>query len=183
MQKIAVFIDRDGVINYDPGHFHKIKELQIFPNVGKAIKLLNQNNIPAIVVTNQAVVARGWITEQQVKNIHNKISKIIAKDNAIVDKFYYCPHHPEADIEKYKKVCTCRKPGPGMFLKAAKKFNLDLKNSYVIGDSFREIEAAKNLKCSSIAVECGRGEFNDSIPDYKVKDLFEAVQLIISRIT
>lgn len=183
MQKFAVFVDRDGVINFDPGNFHKIEELRIFPRVAQAINLLNKNKIPVIIVTNQSVVARGWITEGGVKKINNKIEKILARKNAEITKFYFCPHHPNANLAKYRIVCNCRKPATGMFEKAAQEFDLDIKNSYVVGDSFREIEAAKNLDCKSIAVECGRGEFRDSKPDYKVKDLHAAVKLILSQIS
>jgi len=183
MKRFAVFIDRDGVINYDPGNFHKIEELRIFPRVGEAIKLLNKKKIPAIVVTNQSVVARDWITEGRVKKINNKIQGILAKGSAKITRFYYCPHHPNANLANYRVVCDCRKPATGLFEKAAKEFNIDIKNSYVVGDSFREIEAARNLGCKSIAVECGRSEFRDSRPDYKVKDLYAAVKLILSQVS
>lgn len=183
MRKFAVFIDRDGVINYDSGYFHKLEELKIFPRVGEAIKLLNSQKIPAIVVTNQSVVAKGLIGEPEVDKIHRKISEITLADGGEITKFYYCPHHPEADNPQYRLVCSCRKPGTGMFEQAAKEFDLDLGNSFVVGDSFREIEAARNLKCTSIAVECGASEFRDSKPDYKVKDLYAAVELILSQIT
>ncbi len=183
MKKMAVFVDRDGVINFDPGNFHKIEELKILPRVTQAINILNKYKIPIIVVTNQPVVARGWITESGVEEINNKISSILAKDDAKITKFYYCPHHPNANLPKYRVICKCRKPATGLFEKAAEEFNIDTKKSYIIGDSFREIEAAKNLKCKSIAVECGRSEFRDSKPEYKVKDLYAAVKLILSQIS
>lgn len=181
MKKFAVFIDRDGVINHDPGNFHKIEELKILPKVSQAIRLLNIHKIPAIVVSNQSVVARGWITERQVQEINIKIESILANDKAKITRFYYCPHHPEGIIEKYSIVCNCRKPATGMFEKAAHEFGLDIKRSYVVGDSFREIESAKNLGCKSIAVEGGRSEFGDSKPDHKVKDLYEAVELVVRK--
>ncbi len=179
MKQFAVFIDRDGAINYDPGNFHKIEELKILPRVGQAINLLNAYEIPAIIVTNQPVVARGWITEEGVKAINSKIERILAKDNAKLTKFYYCPHHPEADLVKYRVVCECRKPATALFEKAAVAFGIKLENSYVVGDSFREIEAAKNLGCQSIAVKCGRSDFRDAKADFLVEDLYGAIQLIL----
>ena len=182
MKQLAFFIDRDGVINYDPGNFHKIEELRILPRVAKAIKLLNQHKIPAIVITNQPVVARGWITEAGVKKINIKIKNILRHKGARIDQFYFCPHHPNADLPKYRVVCNCRKPATELFEKAAEEFNIDTKKSYVIGDSFREIEAANNLGCKSIGVECGRSDFRDCQPDYIVKDLYSAVKLILSKV-
>lgn len=182
MKKFAAFMDRDGVINHDPGLFYKIEELKILPRVGQAISLLNTYKIPAVVITNQPVIARGLITEFGVKKINEKIANILTKGGAKINQFYYCPHHPEAKLIKYRVVCDCRKPATGLFEKAAKEFNLDVKNSYIIGDSFREIESAKNLGCKSIAVECGRSEFRDSKPDFRVRDLYAAVKLILSQV-
>lgn len=180
MKKGGVFIDRDGVINHDPGNFYKIQDLKIFSGVVKAVGLLNKHNIPAVVVTNQGVVAKGLITEEGVIEIHNKIQTILSEKGAKIDKFYYCPHHPDGVVQKYSIICNCRKPATGMFEAAAKEFNLDFKKSYVIGDSFREIEVAKTLGCKSIAVECGASVFRNSTPDYRVKDLYEAVKLILT---
>jgi histidinol-phosphate phosphatase family protein len=180
VKQIAVFLDRDGVINYDPGNFHKIEELKILPMVGAAINLLNVRKIPVIVVTNQSVVARGWITEKDVEKINKKIEKVLAKDGARITKFYFCPHHPNADLPRYRVVCDCRKPATGLFKEAAREFNLDLKNSYMVGDSFRDIEAAKEIECKSIGVKSEGSDFRNSKPDYKVKDLYQAAKLIIS---
>jgi len=182
-KKLAVFIDRDGVINRDPGNFHKIEGLQIFPRVEKAIKLFNKYKIPVIVVTNQPVVARGWITEKGVEEIHRKIENILEEYGTNITKFYFCPHHPNANLVEYRVDCECRKPKTRLFKLAAKEFTLDLKKSFVIGDSFRDIESAKNIGCKSIAVESGSSDFRDSKPDYKVKDLYEAAELIISQVT
>jgi histidinol-phosphate phosphatase family protein len=179
MKRLAVFLDRDGVINYDPGNFHKIEELKILPKVADAIKLLNAKDIPVIVVTNQPVVARGWITEGGVEKINNRITQILAKDGAKITKFYWCPHHPDANLLKYRMVCNCRKPKTGLFKKAAHEFNLDTKKSFVVGDTFRDIESAANLGCGSIAVRTGSSDFRNSKPDYKAKDLYGAVKHIL----
>lgn len=180
MKQFAVFIDRDGVINYDPGYFHKIEQLQILPRVAQAISLLNKHDIPAFVITNQSVVARGLLTERGVHQIHRRISAIIKSDNAVISKFYYCPHHPDANISKYKKVCNCRKPATGLFEKAALENSIDITKSFIVGDSFREIEAARKLGCTSIAVRCGSSDFRNYKADHEVDDLYEAVRLILS---
>lgn len=179
MKNIAVFIDRDGVINYDPGNFHKINELVVLPRVGEAIRLLNEKDILSIVVTNQSVIARGWITESELHKIHSKIETHIKKQKAKISKFYYCPHHPEGVVQKYRVVCACRKPEVGMFEQASHDYSIDIPNSYIVGDSYREIEAARKLGCVSIAVLCGRSEFQGLKADYTVSDLYEAVILII----
>lgn len=181
MKNVAVFTDRDGVINFDPGHFHKIDELELFPGVGKAIRLLNINNIRVIVVTNQSVIARGLISERGVINIHKKIQDIIAKDFAFIDKFYFCPHHPDANISKYKKVCNCRKPSTGLFKQAAEEFNIDLEKSFVVGDTYKEIFTARELGCTALGVRCGASEFRNYKPDYLVENLYEAASLIVSQ--
>jgi D-glycero-D-manno-heptose 1,7-bisphosphate phosphatase len=183
MKLLAAFLDRDGVINYDPGNFHKINNLKILPRVAKAIRFLNTNNICVIVITNQPVVARGWITERGVNKINSKIEKILKRDGAKITKFYWCPHHPNANLSQYRIDCDCRKPKTGLFKKAACEFNLNIKKSFVIGDSFRDIESAANLGCKSIAVGSGSSDFRDSKPDFTAKDLYEAAKLIISQIS
>lgn len=180
-KRFAVFLDRDGVINYEVDNLHKISDLKILPRAPQALKLLNKFKIPVIVITNQPVVARGWLTEQGVEKIHYEIERRLAKDGAKIDKFYFCPHHPEADLPKYRVICNCRKPATGLFEKAAEEFGIDLKKSYVIGDSFRDIEAGKKLGATTILVKSGSGDLRESVPDYSVKDLFEAVKLILKK--
>lgn len=180
MKQLAAFLDRDGVICCEVGNLYKIEDIKILPRVSKAINLLNTNKILVIVVTNQPVVARGLITEKGVEKINRKIEELLPKNGAKITKFYFCPHHPEANLPKYRVICNCRKPNTGLFNKAAREFNLDIKRSFVIGDSFRDIEAAKNLNCKSIAVETGSSDFRNSKPNYQVKDLYEAAKLIIS---
>lgn len=183
MKLPAVFLDRDGVINYEVGNLHKIEDLKILPGVGPAIHLLNKKKIPVIVVTNQPAVARGLITEDGVEEINREIEKRLLIDKAIITKFYFCPHHPNADVAEYRMVCDCRKPKTGLFKEATKKFGLDIKKSFVVGDSFRDIEAAKKLGSKSVAVKTGSSDFRKSKPDYIAEDLYEAVKLITLNIT
>jgi len=181
MEKIAVFCDRDGVINKEVNYLHKLEDLEILPRVSKAIKLLNQRQIPIIVITNQPAVAKGLIDEKGIKKIHQKIQQFLAPQGARIDKFYFCPHHPNADLKKYRVECDCRKPNVGLFRKAAKDYNIVLKNSYIVGDTFRDIEAGQELSCKTIAVTSDYSDLRDSKPTFRAKDLYDAVQLILDK--
>ena len=180
-QKFAVFIDRDGTINEEVGNLSKIEDLRIFPLAIKAVKLLNKYKIPAIIVTNQPAVARGLVDEQWLNNTHKEIIAKFKKGGAKIDRIYYCPHHPNANVDKYRVVCECRKPEIGMLKQAAKDFKIDLRESYIVGDSFADIEAGKRAGATAIAVETGSSNFKDSNPHIKVKDLLEAVKLILKK--
>ena len=178
---VAVFLDRDGVINTEVDNLRKLEDLKILPKVPQALKLLNQFGIPAIVITNQPVVARGWLTQKGVREIHQKIAEILGKSGAKISDFYFCPHHPEANLKRYRIVCDCRKPEVGLFKKAAKKYKVDLKKSYIIGDSFRDIEAGKKLGATTIFVKTGTGDLRDSKPGHALKDLYDAVRFILKK--
>lgn len=178
---IVVFADRDGVINKEVDNLRRIEDLGILPHVPQAIKLLNQAKIPFIIITNQPVVARGWLTEEQVIEIHKKLEEILRKRGAKIDGFYFCPHHPNANLKKYRIFCDCRKPETGLFKKAAREHDADLKKSYVIGDSFRDIEAGKKIGATTVFVESGSRDLRGSKPNYSCKDLFEAVRFILKK--
>ena len=177
----AVFIDRDGVINREVDNLKDIGQLRLLPGVATAIRKINQNGILVIVITNQPVVARGWISENELNLIHQEILTRLAKKGAKIDAFYYCPHHPEANLKKYRKKCRCRKPNIGLIQKAVKKYNISIKDSYFIGDTTRDILTAKNVGLKSILVKTGYGgkdkKFNVK-PDYIVNNLYEAANLI-----
>ena len=140
----AIFFDRDGVLNEEIGYLYEIEKFKWIDGAREAIKFCNEKNFLTIVVTNQSGVARGYYTEDDVKKIHNFMQEDLKNFSAHIDAFYYCPHHPESEIEIYKKICDCRKPKPGMILQAAKDFDIDLKNSILFGDSQRDLDAAKN---------------------------------------
>lgn len=181
LRKFAVFIDRDGTIDEDVDNLSKLDDLKIFPQAIAAVKLLNKFKIPAIIVTNQPVIARGWVDEQWLNNIHKEIVARFKGGGAKIDKFYYCPHHPNANLEKYRIICECRKPEAGMLKQGAKDFRVNLKKSYIVGDSFRDIEAGKKVGATTIAVETGSSNFKDSKADVTVKDLYEAVNWILKK--
>ncbi|MBI2596895.1 HAD family hydrolase [Candidatus Daviesbacteria bacterium] len=180
-KKFAVFIDRDGTINLDVDNLSKIKDLTILPNVSKAITLLNKFHIPVIVITNQPVIARGLLTKEGIKKIHREINCRLQKMGAKIDDFYFCPHHPHANIEKYRITCICRKPGTAMYKQAAKDFGVELKKSYVIGNSFRDIDAGKTLGTITISVASNQKGVQNLNSDYSVKNLYQAVELILKK--
>lgn len=148
--KIA-FLDRDGVINYirpNSGYVGSLKLFKWIPGAVKAIKFLNDKNYKVVVVTNQSGVARGFFTIKDVKKIHSYIQKKLKENEAKIDKFYLCPYHKDGIIKKYKKNSSLRKPNIGMFRLTQKKWNIDKKNSFMIGDKKTDIEFAKRAKIS-----------------------------------
>lgn len=144
----AIFLDRDGTINKYVGFLRNIDDFELIEGVAEAIKLINQSGYLAIVVTNQPVIARGEVTWEELNEIHEKMATLLGKEGAYVDGIYICPHHPDKGFEgerpEYKIDCDCRKPKPGLLLQAAKDFNIDLSESYMIGDSHRDVEAGEN---------------------------------------
>ncbi|MBI2075758.1 MAG: HAD-IIIA family hydrolase [Candidatus Aenigmarchaeota archaeon] len=182
--KRAVFLDRDGVINKD---LLTTKRLKIFPNAGRAVKMLNGLGFVVVVVTNQPQIAKGIQRESDIRKINKEIAQRLRKDGARIDAVYYCPHHPEkrTDIpdwaRKYRIKCRCRKPDTGMLLKAKKKFDIDFSSSYLIGDRTVDIKCGKNIGCTTILVKTGHagedGKY-DVKPDYICADIFEAAKFI-----
>lgn len=180
--KRAVFIDRDGTLNVEVGNLRRLSQLRLLPKAAEAVRMLRKKNFLAIIISNQPVVARGWITENDLNRIHTVIGERLARKKVMLDAIYYCPHHPNGKIKKYRKNCLCRKPGTGLIKKAAKKFNISLKNSYFVGDSTRDILAAKKLRIRSILVKTGyAGNDNtfDVKPDFIAKNLYDAVNKYI----
>ncbi len=154
----AVFLDRDGTINEEVEYLSDLKKFKLFPKVAPAIKLLNDYGFKAIVITNQAGVARGYFGKDKVEKIHQEMKRQLREKGAHLDRIYYCPHHPTEGMGKYKKNCWCRKPNPGMLEKAAKDFDLDLGRSYVIGDQLTDIKLGNNAGCQTVLVLTGYGK-------------------------
>lgn len=152
----AVFLDRDGTINEYVGFLRDIDDLKLIDGVAEAIKKINASGYLCIIVTNQPVIARGEVTVPQLEDIHNKMETELGLSGAYIDGIYYCPHHPhkgyEGEIAELKIDCDCRKPKPGMLLKAAENFNIDLGASFMIGDSESDIKAGNAAGCKSILV-------------------------------
>ena len=176
----AVFLDRDGTINEYRGFIKTPEEFELIPGVANAIKRLNETGYLVIVVTNQPVIARGEATTETLTEIHNKMETLLGNEGAYVDAIYYCPHHPhkgyEGEIPELKIECECRKPKPGMILQAAKDFNIDLEESYMIGDSENDILAGNNAECKTILVNKENNDYNQTM---WVDTMSEAVDFIL----
>lgn len=149
----AIFLDRDGTINKYVGFLRNIEDFELLQGVTEAIKIINQSGYLAIVITNQPVIARGEVSEEELQEIHNKMETLLGDLGAYVDDIFYCPHHPNKGFEgervELKYDCDCRKPKPGLLLKAAKKYNIDLSKSWMIGDGVNDVEAGKNAGCKT----------------------------------
>jgi D-glycero-D-manno-heptose 1,7-bisphosphate phosphatase len=175
MNKI-VFLDRDGVINVNRRDYVKSREEFIFlPFVLEAIKLLNQNDFSVMIISNQSAIGRGIITEEILLDIHQKMLKLIQNAGGTIEKIYYCPHKPSDD-------CHCRKPKPGMFLQAKKEFDIDLKQTYFVGDNITDFQAAQNADCKFIFVDTGmydREDIKPYNPEFIAGNLLEAAEYII----
>jgi len=187
--KMAIFIDRDGTINKEVGHLSKLDQFELIDGAGEAIRKINKAGILSIVVTNQPVVARGELTESDLQVIHNKMDTLLGREGAYIDRLCYCPHHPdtgfEGEIKELKFDCDCRKPKIGLFNQAKNLLNIVLEKSWMIGDSARDIQAAKNAGMKSVLVltgYAGNDVRNKVIPDFIAEDLNEAVNLILKEV-
>ncbi len=154
----ACFLDRDGVLIKDVNYLSSPDQVQIFSESIRALKILQENQYKIIVVTNQAGVARGYFSESSIFKVHEEIDRQLLMYGLKIDAYYYCPHHPEGKVEEYSINCDCRKPMPGMILNAVQDFNLDLSNSFLIGDKLSDLLAAKNAGCTGLLVETGHGK-------------------------
>lgn len=142
----AIFLDRDGVINKEKSTYVKtVSELEIFPNVENSVRKLKDAGFLIIVVTNQSAINRGLTNHHNISEIHSNIQEHFKKNNTSIDGFYYCPHRPDEN-------CSCRKPKPGLLLKAADELKIDLKSSWMIGDNDSDVEAAESAGCRSIKI-------------------------------
>lgn len=153
----AVFLDRDGTINIYRDFLRSTDEFELLPGVADAIKKINRSGYLAIVVTNQPIIARGEVTWDKLEEIHNKMETLLGLEGAYIDGLYFCPHHPhkgyKGEIPELKFECNCRKPKPGLLLKAASDFNIDLSKSYMVGDGENDIKAGKNAGCKSVLID------------------------------
>lgn len=184
--KKAIFLDRDGVLNYDTDLIHKPEDLKLYDVTADAIKKINKSEYLSVVITNQSVIARNLCTIDELEYIHKKLETKLGEQRAKLDAIYYCPHHPDKGYPEenpiYKIECACRKPKPGMFLDAAKDLNINLSESYMIGDSERDIIAGKNAGCVTVGVMTGNGvKKTKEIPDYFFKDIKQAADFIVDR--
>ena len=178
----AVFLDRDGTINEEIGYLDSLEKLKIIPEAFAAIRLINQNGMKAVVITNQSGVARGFFSEEFVQTVHARIQEQLKARKAFIDAFYHCPHHPTEGQGVYLQACNCRKPAPGLLFKAADEMEIDLGRSYMIGDMPKDVEAAKRAGAKGILVRTGYGQEHrafDVEPDYIAGNILDAVRWIL----
>jgi D,D-heptose 1,7-bisphosphate phosphatase len=172
----AIFLDRDGTLNIEVPIVANPDQLILIEGVGPAVRKINNAGFLAILVTNQAIVARGDCDQPTLHRIHDKLRAALHRDGAHLDAIYFCPHHPD-----WGAPCQCRKPEPGMLWAAQADFDIDLRQSWVIGDSLKDIELARNSGVRCVVVRTGKGESGsaDAIPDRACDTLGEAVDFII----
>jgi D-glycero-D-manno-heptose 1,7-bisphosphate phosphatase len=167
--KRAVFVDRDGTINEDVGYLDRLDRLKLFPYTIDAIRLLNRAGFAIVVVTSQAGIANGVITEAFVKDAHAEIARRVSAGGGHIDGFYYCPHSTTAVVDAYRVDCDCRKPKPGMIHSAARDLSLEIPRSFVVGDRWRDIEMGQAAGAQGILVETGYGKTEASRPPEHIK--------------
>jgi D,D-heptose 1,7-bisphosphate phosphatase len=189
-QQRAVFLDRDGTLVPDKDCLRTAEGLELLPGVADALHQLNHGGWRAVLVTNQPVIAKGWATEAELQNIHNKLESLLGREHAFLDRIYFCPHHPEKGFAgervDLKIDCDCRKPKTGMLQSAVKDLNIDLKQSWMIGDTTTDLQTAKNAGVKSILVRTGSagkdGKY-DAQPDFTFDTLNQAMDFILSQST
>jgi len=181
----AIFLDRDGVINKEVDNLTDINEFELIDDVESAIKLINKSEFICIVVTNQPVIAKGFIDEKQLNQIHKKMDTLLGEAGAYVDDLYYCPHHPESgfdgEIKELKIDCDCRKPKNGMLLEASRKYHIDLSQSWMIGDRYADIQAGKISACKTVLLKTGHaGNDKEKFPETEADFTFDALNVAIN---
>jgi D-glycero-D-manno-heptose 1,7-bisphosphate phosphatase len=184
----ALFLDRDGVLVHDPGEVARAEALDPLPGAIQAIRLARAAGRLVFVVTNQTVVARGLATEDDVRALHADFGRLLARQGAAIDAFYFCPHHPNATRVAYRLACDCRKPRPGMLLDAARDWNVDLAASVMIGDRLSDVAAGQRAGCRAGLVTTGLhaappiespDAHHDVTPDFIADDLLSAMAHVI----
>lgn len=169
----AVFLDRDGTINQYAGFLSDVDSFRLLDGVCEAVRKINESGYLAVVVTNQPVIARGELTFDGLEEIHNKMETLLGLEGAYLDAVYYCPHHPdkgfEGEVTELKIECGCRKPKPGMLLKAAEDLNIDLSSSWMVGDGEWDIAAGKAAGCHTALI--GKGKYGQEITGKSLLDV------------
>ncbi len=183
----GVFLDRDGTLNEDVDFLRTPDELVLLPGVVEAVRALNAADFRVAVVTNQSGIARGFLDEAALERIHAELERRLARGGARLDGIYHCPHHPTQGEAPYRMRCSCRKPEPGLLQRAARELSIDLAQSFVIGDSVRDLEAGARLGVAGILVATGKGVRERELlgrlrdpPPRLASDLGQAVELLLA---
>jgi len=183
----ALLLDRDGTICEESNYLDRPERLRLLPGSAEAIRLARSAGFLAVVVTNQSGIARGMFDESDLERIHARLAELLAHEGAELDGIYHCPHHPEAGRGPLRQVCDCRKPEPGLLLRAREELGIELDRSYAIGDRLRDLEAGWRVGARGILVLIGNGreEFGyhsrtgGPQPAYVASDLLDAVEWIV----
>lgn len=188
MKEGAVFFDRDGTINEEVGYLSSLDQFVLYPGAARAIRMVNEAGMMAIVVTNQSGVARGVFDEAFLEEVHRHMQQLLNASGARIDRFYYCPHHPEEGRNPYVLDCDCRKPNPGMIFRAARELDIALDRSYMVGDTLRDMATARRAGVTGILVRTGYGgrqpgpvdsSIEAAVPAYNALDILDAVAWIL----
>ena len=183
--RAAVFLDRDGTLIEERGYLDRLDLLTLFPWTPDALRLLNRAGFATVVVTNQSAIGRGIVDEPFVTRVHKALDARLALGNARVDRYYFCPHHPEATLEPYRHACRCRKPGPGMIEQACRDMGIDPQRSVMVGDRWLDVATGQAAGTRSVLVRTGHGAHEevkapeDARPDAILNNLMEAVGWIL----
>lgn len=188
MSQYAVFLDRDGTINEDPGYLGDPDKVKLFSGTGKALSLLKTRlNFKLIVISNQSGIARGLISERDVNDVNSRINELLKPDKVSIDAFYYCPGHPDFSSGK---EADCRKPSPSLVYKASRDLNIELSRSYFVGDSPADILCGKNAGLKTVLVKTGYGTDSISIlhkqnifPSFVAENITDACNFIFEDFT
>jgi D-glycero-D-manno-heptose 1,7-bisphosphate phosphatase len=183
----AVFLDRDGTLIEEVGYLRTPEEVALFPWSIDAVRALNRAGLPVVVITNQSGIARGLLTEVMLEEVHRHLSSLLAAGGARIDAYYYCPHHPAGSVSGYARSCNCRKPGSALIDQASADLNLDPARSFVVGDKWIDVGAARSAGSRGILVRTGYGADEEAQPqpglsaDVVVDNLVEAASWILRR--
>ena len=186
--KPAVFIDRDGTLTEEVGYVNHPSRLSLLPRSAEAIRRLNAAGVPAVLITNQAGLARGYFTEDVLHAVNATLAARLKDAGAHLDGLYVCPHHPTEGEPPWRAVCDCRKPAPGLLLRAAAEMGLDLAASTMVGDKESDLVPARRVGARAVLVLTGygRGEWEyrrarfEVVPDYVAGDLLDAVDWVLA---
>jgi D-glycero-D-manno-heptose 1,7-bisphosphate phosphatase len=189
VKRPAIFMDRDGTINEQMGYINHLSRFVLLPGVQNAIRLLNENDFLAIIVSNQSGVARGYFPMDLVTSVHDYLRKSLEKRGARIDGIFFCPHYPTGPLPEYCHDCDCRKPKTGLIDQAREAFDIDMEGSYMVGDRHTDLEFAERSGLKGILVKTGYGlgEIEFILPEsslkpvYIAEDLLDAVRWILSR--
>lgn len=182
----AVFFDRDGTINEEVGYIRDLANLKLIKGAAESIEKLRKAGFLAILITNQSGPARGYYSEDWVKTLNSTVQDLLKAEGTMLDEIYYCPHLPDGIVPEYTKDCDCRKPNTALYLQAKEKFDIDLANSFMIGDKATDVEAGHNAGCKGVLLKTGYGNqvlegTYQNLPDadYVAEDINDAANWIL----